>query len=222
MSECGATQQLGRRLTCGCKSPNCPHLVQHLFHAHRPIRRDANDEGPTAFLTCRLPTYTTDRILVPGDRGRNYLRLRRKNKALRDPLLGWVVAAKSATAGRTGRAPVSLRANWAFGSMSSLTQLVLGSPKNHSRSGGSKSFMVNWPAVSLVFGQGALFGKREVNFPEEGAERSRPPKGQVPIRPGAETGARGRPAGGSTKGAVLLLLLSSAATNCPSRVPLCA
>ena len=152
MSECGATQQLGRRLTCGCKSPNCPHLVQHLFDAHRPIRRDANDEGPTAFLTCRLPTYTTDRILVPGDRGRNYLRLRRKNKALRDPLLGWVVAAKSATAGRTGRAPVSLRAISAFGSTSSPTQLVLGSPKNHLPLDGSKSFMVNWPAVSLVFG----------------------------------------------------------------------
>ena len=204
MSECGATQQLGRRLTCGCKSPNCPHLVQHLFDAHRPIRRDANDEGPTAFLTCRLPTYTTDRILVPGDRGRNYLRLRRKNKALRDPLLGWVVAAKSATAGRTGRAPVSLAANWAFGSMSFLTQLVLGSPKNHLRSGGSKSFMVNWLAVSLVFGQGALFATAEVNFPREGDERSRSPKGRPPIRPGAETPARQRPEGLSTGRAVVL------------------
>ena len=150
MSECGATQQLGRRLTCGCKSPNCPHLVQHLFDAHRPIRRDANDEGPTAFLTCRLPTYTTDLILVPGDRGRNYLRLRRKNKALRDPLLGWVVAAKSATAGRTGRAPVSLRAISAFGSMSSLTQLVLGSPKNHLPLDGSNIFIANWPCCLML------------------------------------------------------------------------
>ena len=137
-----------------------------------------------------------------GDRGRKYLRLRRNTEALRDRLLGWVVAARSATAARTGRACISLAANWAFGSMSSLTQLVLGSPKNHLPLGGSKSFMVNWPAVSLVFGQGALFGKREVNFPEEGAERSRPPKGQVPIRPGAEIQARGRPAGGSTKRAV--------------------
>ena len=119
-----------------------------------------------------------------------------------------MVAARSATAARTGRACVSLAANWAFGSMSSLTQLVLGSPKNHSRSGGSKSFMVNWPAVSLVFGQGALFATAGVNFPREGAERSRPPKGQVPIRPGAETQARGRPAGGSAGRAVLPFLLS--------------
>ena len=131
MSAPGATKQLRRRLTRGCKSSNCLQLDQRLFRAHRPIRRDANDEGPTGFLTCRLPTYRTDRILVPGDRGRNYLRLRRKNKALRDPLLGWVVAAKSATAGRTGRARAKLRASWAFGSMSFLTQLVLGSPKNH-------------------------------------------------------------------------------------------
>ena len=79
--------------------------------------------------------------------------------------------------------------------MSSLTQLVLGSPKNHLGPGGSKSFMVNWLAVSLVFGQGALYKKSGVNFPGEGAERSRPPKGQVPIRPAAEIQARGRPAG---------------------------
>ena len=137
-----------------------------------------------------------------GDRGRKYLRLRRKPEALRDRLLGWVVAARSATAARTGRACVSLAANWAFGSMSSLTQLVLGSPKNHLRSGGSKSFMVNWLAVSLVFGQGALFATAEVNFPGEGAERTRPPKGQVPIRPGGLAQARERPAGGSTKRAV--------------------
>ena len=91
-----------RRLTCGCKSPNCPHLVQHLFDAHRPIRRDANDEGPTDFLTCRRSINRTDRISVTGDRGRKYLRLRRETKALRDPLLGWVVAAKSATAGTHG------------------------------------------------------------------------------------------------------------------------
>ena len=195
MSAPGATKQLRRRLTRGCKSPNCLQLEQRLFRAHRPIRRDANDEGPTDFLTCRLPTNRTDRISVEGNRGCKYLRLRRKTKALRDGLLGWVVAAKSATAGRTGRARVSLRANWAFGSMSSLTQLVLGSPKNHLRSGGSRSFMINWPAVSLVFGQGALFATAGVNFPGECAERSRPPKGQVTIRPGAETGARGRPEG---------------------------
>ena len=58
-------------------------------------------------------------------------------------------------------------------------------------------FFTRWPRRlrRLVFGQGALFGRREVNFPGEGAERSRPPKGQVTIRPGAETGARGRPEG---------------------------
>ena len=163
------TEQLGRRLTCGCKSPNCLHLDQHLFGAHRPIRRDANDEGPTDFLTSGLPTNRIDRISVTGDRGRKYLRLRRKPEALRDRLLGWVVAARSATAARTGRACISLAANWAFGSMSSLTQLVLGSPKNHLALRGSKSFVVNWPAVSLVFGQDALYRKGEVNFPEEGA-----------------------------------------------------
>ena len=152
MSECGATQQLGRRLTCGCKSPNCPHLVQHLFDAHRPIRRDANDEGPTAFLTCRLPTIRTDRISVRDDRIRKYLRLRRNTKVLRDRLLGWVVAAKSATAGRTRRARAKLRAISAFGSMSSPTQLVLGSPKNHLRSGGSKSFMADWTCCLMLFG----------------------------------------------------------------------
>ena len=90
--------------------------------------------------------------------------------------------------------------------MSSLTQLVLGSPKNHLALGGSKSFMINWPAVSLVFGQGALFATAQVNFPEEGAERSRPPKGQVPIRPGGLAQARERPAGGSTNRAVLSTL----------------
>jgi hypothetical protein len=121
---------------------------------------------------------------------------------LRDPLLGWVVAAKSATAGRTGRACVSLAAISAFGSMSSLTQLVLGSPKNHLPLDGSKFFMVNWPCSHMVFGQGALFRKREVDFPVEGAERSRPPKGRPPIRPGAETPARQRPEGLSTKRAV--------------------
>ena len=77
--------------------------------------------------------------------------------------------------------------------------------------------MINWPAVSLGFGQGALFATAQVNFPEEGAERSRPPKGQVPIRPGAETQARGRPAGGSTKRAVLPALpISDAPFPTPS------
>ena len=137
-----------------------------------------------------------------GDRGRNFLRLRRKRRQSALRLLGWVVAARWATAGRTGRAPVSLAANWAFGSMSFLTQLVLGSPKNHLPLGGSKCFMGNWPCCLVDFGQVALFRKREVNFPEEGAERSRPPKRQVPIRPGAETEARGRPAGGSAGCAV--------------------
>ena len=137
-----------------------------------------------------------------GDRGRNFLRLRRKRRQSALRLLGWVVTARWATAGRTRRARAKLRAISAFGSMSSLTQLVLGSPKNHSRSGGSKSFMINWPAVSLVFGQGALFATAGVNFPIEGAERSRPPKGQALIRPGGEIQARERPAGGSAKGAV--------------------
>ena len=127
-----------------------------------------------------------------------------KPEALRDRLLGWVVAAKSATAGRTGRARAKLRAIWAFGSTSSLTQLVLGSPKNHLRSGGSKFFMVNWPCCLMVFGQGALFATAQVNFPEEGAERSRPPKGQPPIRPGGLTRARERPAGGSANRAVIV------------------
>ena len=44
-----------------------------------------------------------------------------KPEALRDRLLGWVVAARWATAGRTPRAYAKLRANSAFGSMSSLT-----------------------------------------------------------------------------------------------------
>ena len=137
-----------------------------------------------------------------GDRGRNFLRLRRKRRQSALRLLGWVVTARWATAGRTRRARAKLRANWAFGSMSFLTQLVVGSPKNHIALRRSNFFIANWPCCLMLFGQGALFRKREVNFPGEGAERSLPPKGRPPIRPGAETPARQRPEGLSTKRAV--------------------
>ena len=134
-----------------------------------------------------------------GDRGRNFLRLRRKRRQSALRLLGWVVTARWATAGRTPRSCVSLPANWAFGSMSFLTQLVVGSPKNHIGPGGSNFFIANWPCCLMVFGQGALFRKSDVNFPEEGAERSRPPKGHPPIPPGSLARARqthaGPPAG---------------------------
>mgnify|MGYP007008062415 CR=1 FL=1 len=58
----GSAKQLRRRLTRGCKSPNCLQLDQRLFRAHRPIRRDANDEGPTDFLTSGLST--TQHVLI--------------------------------------------------------------------------------------------------------------------------------------------------------------
>ena len=140
-----------------------------------------------------------------GDRGRNFLRLRRKRRQSALRLLGWVVAARWATAGRTPRAYAKLRANSAFGSMSFLTQLVVGSPKNHIGPGESNFFIANWPCCLMLFGQAALFRKRDVNFPEEGAERSRTPKGHPPIRAGSLTGARQRRAGPPARRAVRVL-----------------
>ena len=76
-----------------------------------------------------------------------------------------------------------------------MTQLVVGSPKNHIALRRSNFFIANWPCCLMLFGQAALFRKRDVNFPEEGAERSRPPKGHPPIPPGGLARARGRPGG---------------------------
>ena len=59
--------------------------------------------------------------------------------------------------------------------MSFLTQLVVGSPKNHIGPGGSNFFIANWPCCLMVFGEALYNKKSDVNFPEEGAERSRPP-----------------------------------------------
>ena len=58
--------------------------------------------------------------------------------------------------------------------MSFLTQLVVGSPKNHIALHGSNSFIANWPCCLMLVGQGALFRKRDVNFPEEGAGGGEP------------------------------------------------
>ena len=60
-------------------------------------------------------------------------------------------------------------------------------------------FMANWPCCLVVFGEALYSKKPKAISTEEGAERSRPPKGHPPIPPGSLAQARqthaGPPAG---------------------------